>query len=155
MDDAFEIVPIGVVRGGRTEATDDDWGQSVATIELDGDRFTTDVVAGLDEFSHLEVIYLFDRVDESAVNLGARHPRGRSDWPLVGILAQRAKARPNRLGVTVCEIVAVDGLDIVVRGLDAIDGTPVIDIKPYMTEFAPRTPTRQPVWSTELMRGYW
>jgi tRNA-Thr(GGU) m(6)t(6)A37 methyltransferase TsaA len=155
MAEAFEIVPIGVVRGGRTEATDDDWGESLATIELDGDRFTTDVIAGLDEFSHLEVIYLFDRVDEPAVHLGARHPRGRSDWPLVGIFAQRAKARPNRLGVTVCEMVAIDGLDIVVRGLDAIDGTPVIDIKPYMKEFGPRTPTRQPMWSMELMRGYW
>ena len=113
------------------------------------------MVAGLDGFSHVEVVFQFHGVDEQAVNLGARHPRGRTDWPRVGILAQRAKARPNRLGVTTCELVGADGLRLTVRGLDAIDGTPVLDVKPYMAEFAPRTPTRQPAWATELMAGYW
>jgi tRNA (Thr-GGU) A37 N-methylase len=69
------------------------------------------------------------------VHLGARRPRGRADWPEVGIFAQRAKARPNRIGVTTCELVAVDGRTVRVRGLDAIDGTPVLDIKPYLPEY--------------------
>ena len=152
---SYTIRPIGQVRGGRIEPIDDDWGDVEATVALDSAQFTPQVLAGLAEFSHLEIIYLFDRVDEASVNLGARHPRGRTDWPLVGIFAQRAKARPNRLGVTVCEIVAIDGLNITVRGLDAIDGTPVIDLKPFMVEFAPRVPTRQPGWASELMAGYW
>jgi len=152
---SYTIRPIGQVRGGRIEPIDDDWGDVEATVALDPAQFTPQVLAGLAEFSHLEIIYLFDRVDEASVNLGARHPRGRTDWPLVGIFAQRAKARPNRLGVTVCEIVAIDGLNITVRGLDAIDGTPVIDLKPFMVEFAPRVPTRQPGWASELMAGYW
>ena len=93
---------------------------------------------GLDEFSHVEVIYLFDRVDPATVHIGSRVPRDNPAWPEVGILAQRAKNRPNRLGLATCALVAVTGAAMLVRGLDAIDGTPVIDIKPYMTEFAPR-----------------
>jgi tRNA (Thr-GGU) A37 N-methylase len=89
------------------------------------------------------------------VNLGARHPRGRTDWPKVGIFAQRAKARPNRIGVTTCELVDVDGLDLRVRGLDAIDGTPVLDVKPYMQAFGPRGEVREPEWVAELMANYW
>jgi tRNA (adenine37-N6)-methyltransferase len=149
------MTAIGHVRGGRVEATDDEWGAVEATIELDADRFEADVVAGLDDFSHVDVVYVFDQVDEARINLGARHPRGNEDWPLVGILAQRAKARPNRIGVTTCELLGVDGLSVRVRGLDAIDGTPVLDLKPYIAGFAPRTPTRQPAWATALMAGYW
>jgi tRNA-Thr(GGU) m(6)t(6)A37 methyltransferase TsaA len=147
--------PIGSVDSPRTEAIDDDWGDVESTIRLDASRFTSDVLAGLDDFSHLDIVYFFDRVDESQINLGSRHPRNRSDWPLVGIFAQRAKARPNRLGVTTCELVRVSGLSVVVRGLDAIDGTPVLDIKPHVREFQARTPVRQPDWITELMSNYW
>ena len=151
----YVIRPVGHVRGGRTEPIDDQWGPVTATIELDATRFTSEVVAGLDAFSHVEVVYLFDQVDEASVQLGARHPRERADWPLVGMFAQRAKMRPNRLGVTVCELLSVGGLHVLVRGLDAIDGSPVIDLKPYMAEFGPRGPTHQPAWATELMASYW
>ena len=122
---------------------------------LDADRFSPDVVAGLDDFSHVDVVYVFHRVDEDDVNLGARHPRGRTDWPKVGIFAQRAKARPNRIGVTTCELQAVNGLELHVRGLDAIDGTPVLDVKPYMAEFGPRGDVREPAWARGLMAHYW
>jgi tRNA (adenine37-N6)-methyltransferase len=155
VESTYELKPIGQVTGGRTEPIDDDWGDVEATIELDGDWFTPAVVAGLDAFSHLEVVFLFHLVDPATVHLGARRPRGREDWPEVGIFAQRAKARPNRLGVTTCELLALDGLALRVRGLDAIDGTPVIDLKPHMAEFGPRTEVREPTWARELMAGYW
>jgi tRNA (Thr-GGU) A37 N-methylase len=74
---------------------------------------------------------------------------------MVGIFAQRGKNRPNRIGVTVCRIVSVSGRRIEVEGLDAIDGTPVLDIKPVMAEFLPRGEIRQPDWSSELMKDYW
>ncbi|MFN0148724.1 MAG: SAM-dependent methyltransferase [Dehalococcoidia bacterium] len=147
--------PIGFVRGGREEATDDDWGTVESEIHLDASRLGPEVAAGLEEFSHVEVVFIFDRVDESELTFEARHPRGRLDWPKVGILAQRAKARPNRIGLTTCELMAVEGLVLKVRGLDAINATPVLDIKPYMAEFGPRGPLRQPAWSRELMREYW
>jgi tRNA (adenine37-N6)-methyltransferase len=150
----ISLDPIGVVTGGRTEAIDDDWGDVDAVIALDGHRFAVDAVAGLDAFSHICVVFHFHLVDEAAVVTGARHPRGNPDWPLVGMFAQRAKMRPNRLGVSYCALVSVDGLNLHVRGLDAVDGTPVLDIKPHMAEFAP-THTHQPAWATELMRGYY
>lgn len=147
--------PIGVVRGGRTEAIDDDWGRSRARIELDPERFTADALAGLDAFSHAEVLFVFDRVGDDEIEYGARHPRGRKDWPKVGIFAQRGKNRPNRIGLCTCAIVAVDGLALEVAGLDAIDGTPVLDIKPAMQGFLPREVVREPAWAGEIMKEYW
>jgi len=148
------LEPIGVVVGGRSEAVDDDWAAVEADVVLD-ERFADDATAGLEEFSHLDVLFHFDRVDPGSVHVGARHPRGRTDWPAVGIFAQRAKGRPNRLGHTTCELLGVDGRRLRVRGLDAIDGTPVVDLKPTMREFLPRGELRQPPWSHELMSGYW
>ena len=148
------LEPIGRVVGGRADPIDDDWGQVEATIVLD-ERFPEDATAGSSEFSHVEVIYHFDQVNPEGVHVGARHPRNRTDWPKVGIFAQRAKARPNRLGLTTCELLEVQGRHLRVRGLDAIDGSPVLDIKPAMSEFLPRSPLVQPAWSHELMTGYW
>jgi tRNA (adenine37-N6)-methyltransferase len=147
------IVPVGFVRGGRTELRDDDWGREQCVIELEA-RFGPDSVASLDSFSHLEVVFLFDRVSDSEVECGSRHPRGRIDWPRVGIFAQRAKGRPNRIGVSRCRLVRVEGTRLTVEGLDAVDGTPVIDVKPYLREFGPRGGVVQPRWATELMSGY-
>jgi tRNA (Thr-GGU) A37 N-methylase len=152
---SFEIEPIGHVSGGRDRPVDDDWGASRAAIELDPARFTPDALAGLAEFSHLEVIFLFDRVSADKIEYGARHPRGRADWPLVGIFAQRGKNRPNRLGLCSCRIVGVKDLTVEVEGLDAIDGTPVIDLKPVMTGFLPRGEIREPAWVGEIMKDYW
>jgi tRNA-Thr(GGU) m(6)t(6)A37 methyltransferase TsaA len=151
----FTIEPIGWVRSSRKEPLDDDWDSVSTVIALDPKWFTTEAVQGLEDFSHIEVVYVFDRVDPLEVQVGARHPRGNKDWPKVGILAQRAKSRPNRLGVSSCQLLGVDGLELVVRGLDAIDATPVLDVKPYMVEFAPRAEVHQPSWSHELMRAYW
>jgi tRNA-Thr(GGU) m(6)t(6)A37 methyltransferase TsaA len=152
----FEMTPIGTVHNDRTTPLDDDWDRVDSTISLDLSLLGDDATAGLRDFSHVEVVYVFDRVDPDRVERGTRHPRGNTDWPEVGILAQRAKDRPNRIGVTVCELMAVRPGGIVeVRGLDAIDGTPVLDIKPYLAEFGPRGDVRQPAWSTELMANYW
>jgi tRNA (Thr-GGU) A37 N-methylase len=151
----FTVTAIGHVASPRDEAIDDDWGDVVATITLDPAEIDSEATAGLAEFSHVEVVFVFDRVDAAAVQTGARHPRSNPSWPRVGILAQRAKMRPNRIGVSVCELLAIDGLVLQVRGLDAIDGTPVLDIKPVMREFLPRAEVRQPLWSSELMSSYW
>ena len=151
----MDVTAIGRVSSARIEPLDDDWDAVPASITLDGDRFAPEALVGLDAFSHVEVVYLFDRVDPAKVQTAARRPRGNPDWPLVGIFAQRGKARPNRIGVTVCRLRGVDGLTLTVEGLDAIDGTPVLDLKPWMAEFGPRGEVRQPAWSTELMAGYW
>jgi tRNA (adenine37-N6)-methyltransferase len=153
--DVIELVPVATVVGGRHDPIDDDWGGVEAALEFDASRFEPEALLGFDDFSHLDVVYWFHRVDPDRITMGARHPRGRADWPKVGIFAPRGKARPNRLGVSTCELVGVDGLRVRVRGLDAIHGTPVLDVKPYLEEFGPRTPVREPAWARELMAGYW
>ena len=154
MSDDVTLRPIGTVVGGRTEPIDDDWGDVEADIVLD-DRFSEDALAGLGDFSHVDVIFFFHLVGEDKIEPGARRPRGREDWPLVGVFAQRNKARPNRLGVTTCELLGVEGRTVHVRGLDAIAGTPVLDIKPHVTGFSPRGDIREPAWIKELMQDYW
>lgn len=151
---SFDIEPIGQVEAARTEAVDDYWGGEEACIEL-AERFAPDSLQGLEDFSHVEVLFLFDRVDPAKITVGARHPRNNPDWPAVGIFAQRGKNRPNRIGSTICRIVRRDGRRLFVTELDAIDGTPVIDIKPVMAEFLPRASLRQPEWSRALMSDYW
>ena len=148
------IEPIGYVRNQRRTAEDDDWGGIESVIVL-VDALDADALLGLEDFSHAEVIFHFDQVAESKIVRGARHPRNNPDWPLVGIFAQRGKNRPNRLGSTTVRILGRDGRQLRVSGLDAIDGTPVIDIKPVMREFLPREAVTQPRWSTELMQHYW
>ncbi|MHB8437615.1 MAG: TrmO family methyltransferase domain-containing protein [Acidimicrobiales bacterium] len=149
----FVVRAVGLVANSRTVLTDDGWGAVVSTIRLLA-PFDARSVLGLDAFSHVEVLYVFDRVDAGAVHVHARHPRGNPSWPEVGILAQRAKDRVNRIGLSTCELLAVKGDTIEVRGLDAVDGTPVIDVKPHMAEFGPRGTVRQPAWSHELMARY-
>jgi len=155
MPDTITLIAIGQVAGGRSEPIDDDWDSVEAAILLDPGQFKADATASLSEFSHIEVVFHFNQVPDEEINKGARHPRGRKDWPLVGIFAQRGKNRPNRLGVTTCRLLAVEGLNLHVKGLDAIEGSPVLDIKPYMSGFAPRGPLREPPWAKEVMAAYW
>jgi tRNA-Thr(GGU) m(6)t(6)A37 methyltransferase TsaA len=155
MRQEFSVRPIGHVKSARDAAIDDHWDEVETRIELDFEEIEPAAVLGLENFSHIEVIYLFDRVDPAKVCRGARHPRGREDWPLSGILAQRAKDRPNQLGVTMSRLLKVENNILHVQGLDAIDGTPVLDIKPVMRGFLPRGDIREPRWAAELMAGYW
>ena len=154
MDRTYTVVPVAVVSSSRTEVVDDGWDAVTTTITL-LPPFTREAVRGLGDFSHVEVIFLFDRVDADSATTGARRPRGNPAWPEVGVFAQRVKHRTNRIGLSTCEILGVDDDRIHLRGLDAVDGTPVLDLKPYMEEFGPRTPVRQPRWSRELMSGYY
>ena len=151
----FPVTAIGWVSSSRREPIDDDWGEIESTIQLDA-AFEAESLRGLAEFSHVEVVYLFHLVDLSSIVTDARRPRDNPSWPEVGIFAQRAKGRPNRIGVSTCELIRVEGRAVSVRGLDAIDGTPVLDLKPHVVEMdRPRGEVREPLWIRELMRGYW
>jgi len=150
----FEVQPVAFVRGGRSTPDDDFWGGTTARIEL-ADTMPAEALRGIEAFSHLEIVYLFDRVDPAQVVAGARHPRGNPTWPLLGIFAQRGKDRPNRIGCTIVRLVDVQPRTLVVEGLDALDGTPVLDIKPVFAEYLPDGQVTQPPWSHEIMRDYW
>jgi tRNA (adenine37-N6)-methyltransferase len=146
--------PVGHIEAARKEAEDDNWGGEQSRIVLE-ERFGPDALDGIEEFSHAEVLFIFDRVDPAKITTGARRPRNNPAWPVVGIFAQRGKNRPNRIGVTICRVLRREERALIVEGLDAIDGTAVLDIKPVMREFLPREDVRQPAWAHELMRGYW
>ena len=152
---SYTVTPVAHVVGGRTEAFEDDWRDVTAVIRI-VDSVPDDVTLGLADFSHLEVVFLFDRVDPARVNPRARHPRGNPDYPVVGIFAARGPNRPNRLGVSRCRLLRVDGRELHVADLDALDGTPVLDIKPLLREFLPASAeVTQPAWATDLMRNYY
>jgi len=155
MSDTHAVRPIGTVHAARTDPIDDDWDNVLAHIELDASQFGDEALMGLTDFSHVEVIFLFHLVEDKQVESVARHPRGNTDWPRVGIFAQRGKGRPNRLGATICKVDRVEGRMLHLTGLDAIDGTPVLDIKPVMKDFLPRGSHNEPDWAGELMAGYW
>ncbi len=152
---AIPLHPIAHVRGGRAEVEDDAWATVGSRIELDATRFGPDALKDLNDFSHLAVIFHFHAADPARLHTGARRPRNTPAWPEVGIFAQRGKDRPNHLGLSVCAIVKIEGTAIHVRGLDAVDGTPVLDLKPVMKGFEPRVEIREPAWATERMAGYW
>lgn len=152
MSETIELVPIGFVSSPVTERTDSGWGDVVARIVLEPQY--AGALAGLESFSHaLAITYLHQARFVPAEHL-RRRPRGREDMPELGILAQRAKNRPNPIGVTAVEIVGVSERHLDVRGLDAIDGTPVLDVKPYVPQYDRVAAPRVPGWVDELMKGY-
>jgi len=151
---AIEMNVVGYVETTRSTPADDYWGDERSIVRL-SESFDPSALHGLNEFSHVEILFVFHHVHASEVVVDARHPRGNSAWPLVGIFAQRGKNRPNRIGASICRVVRVQERCLYVAELDAIDGSPVLDIKPVMQEFLPRHPVVQPSWSRELMEQYW
>jgi tRNA (adenine37-N6)-methyltransferase len=148
----FVVEPVGTVGNGRPDPADtDNWGAVPSIITID-ERFPDDCLRGLADFSHVEVLFVFDQIQERTDYRG-RPPRGRADLPAVGVFADRGPRRPNRIGATICRVVSVEGRQLTVRGLDAVDGTPVIDLKPVMAEFLP-TEVHQPAWVGALMADY-
>ena len=147
--------PVGLVHSPERGPREDFWGDVVCEIRLDASKFARDALVGLAEFSHLEVLFYLHGVREDSVVKGCRHPRGNPNWPQVGIFAQRGKDRPNRIAATICRLLSIDGVNLKVQGLDALDGSPVLDIKPVFAEFTPeRGAIRQPEWSHEMMAKY-
>ncbi len=150
---SLEITPIGVVLGGRTEPTDDYWG-GVAIIRLNPE-FPPEVVQGLEEFSHLLVVWHFHQASPDDVALHARSPRNNPAWPPTGTFVHRNHRRPNQLAQSFPRLLKVDGLDLHVTDLDAIDGTPVYDLAPYFVEMGPRGPVTEPAWPGQMLKDYW
>ncbi|GAB3828169.1 SAM-dependent methyltransferase [Dactylosporangium cerinum] len=149
----FEIASIGTVHNDRTDVQNsDNWGAVRSTIVVD-ERFGDACLQGLEDYSHVEVLYVFDQFPDGGDYREPRPWRGRPDLPPIGIFAGRGPRRPNRIGVTTCAIESVRGRELTVVGLDAVSGTPVIDLKPTMTEFLPVDP-KQPEWVSRVMSDY-
>lgn len=150
----YSIEPIAFVKNSRDKIEDDYWGDVISEIII-SDKISNDSLKGIEEFSHLEIIFYFHLADLAKINISATHPRENINFPKVGIFAQRRKARPNLLGSSIVKLLKVEGNMLTVKSLDAVNGTPVIDIKPVLREFMPAENLEQPEWATELMRNYW
>lgn len=143
---------IGYVESPVKDQTDEGWGELEARVVLQPEY--REGLQGIEQFSHaLIVTFLHQALFEPAKHL-VRRPRGIDSMPKVGIFAQRAKDRPNPLGVTAVSIVGVEPGVLVVRGLDAIDGTPVVDVKPYYPAYDRVNSAAVPEWVDRLMQGY-
>lgn len=149
---AVTLQPIGVVRSPVVEGVDEDWGSVVAEVHLREEYAPG--LHGLEAFSHVIVVFLMHRATFNPGDDLVRRPRGRADMPELGIFAQRAKHRPNPIGLTAVRLLSVRGNVLAVRGLDAIDGSPVLDIKPYFPAFDRVEDATTPEWVARLMEGY-
>lgn len=148
-----EIVmkPIGFVRNSVSERKDVSWGGDTSVIELEEEYRTG--LRGLEDFSHAVILFHLDKAHYDREKHLQRRPQNREDMPLVGIFSQRGKDRPNRIGMTSVEIVSVSENALTVRGLDATDGTPVLDIKPYYPAYDKKD-AKVPEWVDRLMERY-
>jgi len=148
----FQLRAIGTVRSSANEKVDENWGAVESLIEIEPELRPG--LRGLEQFSHVLVVALLHGARFEPARHLVRRPRGQADMPELGIFAQRAKDRPNPLGITVVPLVGVTPEGVRVRGLDAIDGTPILDLKPYFPQFDSAPGARVPEWVERLMRGY-
>ena len=145
------LTPIGTVKNSVKNRKDSSWGDDVSLIILD-EQYACGL-KGLEEFSHAVILFHLDQARYEKERHLQRRPQNRDDMPLVGIFSQRGKDRPNRIGMTSVEIVSVEEGTLAVKGLDAIDGTPVLDIKPYYPAYDKKDAS-VPEWVDRLMAHY-
>lgn len=135
-DAFFKIYPVGKVRKDKSESG----------IEI-FDRYQ-DALLGLDGWSHVNVLYWFDKNDQPQKRRILQvHPRGDDKNPLTGVFACRAPVRPNLIALSVCRILSVTDNRVIVDRIDAFDETPVLDLKPYIPPDAPTQDIRVPDWA--------
>jgi len=120
-----------------------DWDNIVSRIEIEPDL--TEALDNLDDFSHIIVLFWMDRLANKPLLLKV-HPRHDPNRPLVGLFASRSPHRPNSIGKTTARLLKRERNVLTVSGLDAIDGTPVIDIKPYQPDYDSPADARTPLW---------
>lgn len=150
--DEIKLKSIGYVSSPITQKIDENWGMVTSSILLNPNY--AGALLGLEEFSHAIIItYLHQARYEKLKHL-QRRPRNLATMPKVGIFAQRAKDRPNPIGITAVEIIDVGNDYLEVKGLDAIDKTPVIDIKPYFPQYDKVDAAVVPEWVNRLMENY-
>ncbi len=144
----FDLKPVGFVKNDVHDLKFRDWKNLVSRLVIDH-RYAS-ALEGLEEFSHLFVI---SRLHLPGRVLLKRHPRNREDLPIVGVFATRSQMRPNRLGLHLVRLLERKATELIVQGLDLIDGTPLIDIKPYLPAQDTRASATVPAWVHKLDEG--
>jgi tRNA (adenine37-N6)-methyltransferase len=132
----YKLAPIG-----KVEIKDGVTGIRLADAYADG-------LLGLDQWSHVQIFYWFDKNDTPEKRKILRvHPRGNKENPLTGVFACRSPFRPNLIALSVCRIVSITGTFVQLEALDAFDGTPVLDLKPFTPADAPSKDVKVPDWA--------
>ncbi len=147
----MHLEPIGYVKSPESDQIDHGWGKIISEIHLE--QSFRPGLSGLEEFSHALIVFHMHKASMNIETDLVRRPQGREDMPNLGIFSQRAKHRPNPIGVTTVEIISVADGVLKVRGLDAINNTPILDIKPYFPQFD-RVEAKTPEWVNEIMKNY-
>ena len=139
--------PIGFVKNGIEDAAraEFDWGEVISEIVIESSL--TEALDGLEEFSHIVVLFWFHKATAREMPLKV-HPMGKKELPLTGLFATATPNRPNRLGRATVRLLQRQGNILRVKGLDALDGTPVIDIKPYLPGYDSAADAKVPQWIT-------
>lgn len=146
------ITPVGVVSNEVNDRMDENWSKIKSRIILRPEFYGA--LEGLSDFSHVIILtYLHQANYEQEKHL-QRRPRNLKEMPLIGIFSQRAKNRPNPIGITTVKILDVTKEYLEVSGLDAINKTPVIDIKPYYPQYDKQDDSKMPEWVDRLMKNY-
>ncbi len=148
----IQCQPIGTIKSPVTKMSQGDWGKVRSEIHLDN-RYA-EGLKGLEEFSHIIVVFFLDRASFDPSQHLLRRPRGQQDASKVGLFAQRTKYRPNPIGVSTVELISIEDNVVAVKGLDALTDTPVLDLKPYMPAFDKVEGARVPEWVHGVMEGY-
>jgi tRNA (adenine37-N6)-methyltransferase len=139
---------IGTIRNGYQEKPETPWEEIVSEIVVD--EGLEDALDGIEQFSHIHVLFWLDRAeDERGAHLRL-HPQRREDLPEVGIFATRAMFRPNPIGLTSVRLLGRDRNVLRVLGIDALDGTPLLDLKPYLTRGDVWPEATSPDWIRKL-----
>jgi tRNA-Thr(GGU) m(6)t(6)A37 methyltransferase TsaA len=142
-----KFIPIGHI---VTDASHEDLRHGVAVSKIMIDRKFASGLKGLEGFSHLYVLFLLHEAPRWKGNLMV-HPRGRRDINKTGVFATRSPHRPNPIALTLVKLLSKRGRVLTVKGLDAYDGTPVLDLKPYDKRDSASRP-RVPLWWKRLER---
>jgi len=140
--------PIGHVRNDVAGSRYDGWAEVVSEIVLDD--ALVEALEGVEDYSHLLVVFYIAGVTRRQRAIRRLHPRDREDAPLVGVFATRSQYRPNPIGVTVVRLLERRGAILRVVGLDAYDGTPVLDIKGYAPDADLAQTAHIPDWLQRL-----
>ena len=142
--EAIEITPIGVVRSRERDVRRQDWSRVRSDVELRPEL--ADALSGLDGFSHVIVVGWLDQIPAELRERRQAYPGGDERLPLLGSFALRG-ARPNPVAVTVCRLRGIKGATLRVEGLDLVDGTPVLDVKPYIAVYDAVPDAKLPRWA--------
>jgi len=142
------LKPIGKVKNSVREMKRAGWESVVSEIILEPKY--EEALEGVEEYSHLLILFWLSRLRKPARELKKIHPKSRQDLPLVGIFSTRTQYRPNPIGLTQVKLVRRKKNILRVQGLDAVNGTPVLDIKPLSPHHECPSHVRVPTWYYRL-----